>query len=94
PIFKDFSRKIKGVKCLGESIETESEKLNVTVTEREYRINIGVHLEDFDNFDDFISSRYQVDKCKVKKELHYVFINSDELNTPIHIGKSQYELFG
>lgn len=94
PMFKDFSRKIRGVKFLGESVETESEKLNITVTEREYRTNIGVHLEDFNNINDFINSRYKVEKYKVKKELHYVFINGDEFNKPIHIGKSQYELFG
>ncbi|MGD1396100.1 HD domain-containing protein [Vibrio harveyi] len=94
PMFKDFSRKIKGVKFLGESVETDSEKLKITVTEREYRTNIGVHLEDFNNINDFIESRYKIEKYKVKKDLHYVFINSDELKTPINIGKSQYELFG
>ncbi len=94
PMFKDFSKTIKDVKFLGESVETYSEKLKVAVTERDYRINIGVHLEDFNNINDFIESRYKVDKYKVKKDLHYVFINSDELKTPIHVGKSQYELFG
>jgi uncharacterized protein len=94
PIFKDFSRKVKGIKFLGESVEAESERLNVTVTERKYRKNIGVHLEDFNNVNDFINSRYKIEKYKVKKELHYVFINGDELNTPIHIDKLQYKLFG
>lgn len=94
PIFKDFSRKVKGIKFLGESVEAQSQKLNVTVTEREYKTKIGVHLEDFDNIDDFINSRYKVDKYKVNKELHYVFVNCNELNTPINIGKSQYKLFG
>lgn len=94
PIFKDFSKKVKGIKFLGESVETKSEKLNITVTEREYKVNTGVKLDDFINVNDFINSRYKVDKRKVKKELNYVFISGDEINTPINVGKSQYKLFG
>ncbi|EGR2434589.1 HD domain-containing protein [Vibrio cholerae] len=94
PIFKDFSRKVKGIKFLGESVEAESQKINITVTDRAYKINMDVNLDDFANVNDFINSRYKVDKCKVKKELHYVFIDGDELNAPINIGKSQYNLFG
>ncbi|WP_305839623.1 HD domain-containing protein [Photobacterium leiognathi] len=94
PIFKDFSRKVRGIKFLGESVGAKSEKLNVTVMEREYKTNVGIYLEDFDNVNDFINSRYQVKKFKVKKELHYVFINGDELKMPTLVGKSQCELFG
>ncbi len=94
PIFKDFSKKVKGIKFLGESVEAESEKLNITVIEREYKINADCHLDDFVNINDFINSRYEVNKCKVKKELHYVFINGSELNAPFNVGKSQYKLFG
>ena len=85
PIFKDFSKKINSVKCLDKTINDSVNFLKVKVIEREYKIKPFVCIHDFNNLNEFIHERYEVEKLERVKNIGYVFLDDES---------SQYSFFG
>ncbi|MGD8118862.1 HD domain-containing protein [Vibrio sp. TRT 29B02] len=94
PIFKDFSKKIRKIKCLEYPSIENTNVFDITLFERDYTTQNNVNIDSQTNLNDFINERYTVKKTKTQKHIYYSVSRDKKLENTLSCKKVQYKLFG